>query len=166
MKHPMVLIIIILSSLLHGCVQSGNIKDEMGTQLKFNQTGRFKIAQFTVIHRNPSSAYNQKNLNVISNILSEEKPDLVIYTGDIVANGPARKGWIDVTKPLTGAGIPWTVTLGNHDDEADMTRDQIYDLLQTLPGFAGIKGSSGVSGTGNYVIPVVSATSEKTAALI
>jgi len=159
-------IIFLTMSLLIGCVQHEKTQVEMGTPLKFNPSGRFKIAQFTDIHWKPSSENNQANLNLIQLVIEEEMPDLVIYTGDIVTEGPSLKGWIDVTKPLVDADIPWTVTLGNHDDEADMTRDQIYDLLLTLPGFVGIKGPAHLSGTGNYVLPVISSSSDRIAAVI
>lgn len=159
-------LIIIITLFLFGCTHnSGEKKEEKTQQLRFNGQGTFRIAQFTDIHWDPSSENNTKNLETIRMVLAAEQPDLIILTGDIVTAGPAAKGWADLARPLSESGIPWTVTLGNHDDEADMSREQIFDLLTGLPRFAGTKGPD-ISGTGNYVLQVLHHTSEQPAALI
>lgn len=153
--------------LLHACSPAETkTEDAEGPQLKFKTDGTFKIAQFTDIHWDPASENNHKTIELIKLILQEEKPDLVIYTGDIVVRGPSENGWLDVTQPPSGSGVPWAVTLGNHDDESDWTRDQIFDLLLTLPHFIGSKGPEEISGTGNYFLPLLSAGSNDTAAVI
>jgi len=158
-------ILLIISLLLAGCTSPEGETQVDPTPLKFDASGKFKIAQFTDIHWNPASDKNHLTIENIRLVLKEEAPALIIYTGDIVTKGPSYQGWMDVTRPLVESGLPWAVTLGNHDDEADMTRDQIYDLLLTLPGFIGVKGPD-ISGTGNFVLPVKSAASDKTASLI
>jgi hypothetical protein len=65
---------------------------------------------------------------------------------------------------FTGAGVKFAVTLGNHDDEAEWSRTQIFDYLETLPGFTGEKGPGDITGTGNYMIRLASADKESTAA--
>ena len=162
-KHYFLLVAVML--LLYGCQTAVDSKKTSDSHvLQFNANGTFRIAQFTDIHWNPASENNHRTLENISRVLSEEKPDLVIYTGDIVTKAPCRDGWMDVTRPLVESGIPWAVTLGNHDDENDITREEIFDLLQTLPGFVGEKGPD-ISGTGNYVLPIQS-SSGNTEALI
>lgn len=166
---PTVLFVLLFVFAVFGLNCCKPLSEEMQgvcASLKFNSSGTFRIAQFTDIHWDPASENNHKTLEIIRLVLEEEKPDLVIYTGDVVTNGPSLKGWLDVTKPLIDSGIPWAVTLGNHDDEAEVTRKQIFELLVTLPGFAGIEGPSDIPGTGNYVLPVLSSSSDKTAALI
>jgi 3',5'-cyclic AMP phosphodiesterase CpdA len=139
--------------------------EEKTPELRFNQQGTFRIAQFTDIHWNPTSENNPKNLETIRMVLESEKPDLVILTGDIVTAGPAAKGWTELGGALSESGIPWAVTLGNHDDEADMNREQIFALLTGLLGFVGSEGPD-ISGTGNYVLQVLHHASEQPAALI
>ncbi len=158
-------VLLAISLLFSGYASSAGETERGPTPLKFNSSGKFKIAQFTDIHWNPASENNHLTIENIRLVLKEEAPALVIYTGDIVTKGPSYQGWMDVTRPLVESGLPWAVTLGNHDDEADMTRDQIYDLLLTLPGFIGVKGPE-ISGTGNFVLPLKSAASDKTASLI
>jgi hypothetical protein len=160
------IMLLLVISQIYSCKPSVEEVQGIGTSLRFNSSGTFKIAQFTDIHWNPASENNHKTLEIIRLVLEEEKPDLVIYTGDIVTKGPSLKGWLDVTKPLVDSEISWAVTLGNHDDEAEVTREQIFELLVTLPGFVGIEGPADIPGTGNYVLPIMSSTSDKTAALI
>ncbi len=138
---------------------------DSGPVLKFSSDGTFKIAQFTDIHWNPASENNHKTLENIRHIIETEKPDLIVYTGDIVTSGPSLNAWLEVTAPPREAGIPWAVTLGNHDDEHEVTRDEIFDLLITLPGFAGEKGPD-ISGVGNYLLEIAGANDSHTAALI
>ena len=52
------------------------------------------------------------------------------------------------------AGIPFAVTMGNHDAE-NMDEDSIYDYLGKSRLFIGEKGPECLSGTGNYVLPVL-----------
>jgi hypothetical protein len=158
-------VVLVFSLLFTGYSSSAAETQSGPAPLKFNASGKFKIAQFTDIHWNPASDKNHLTIENIRMVLKEEAPSLVVYTGDIVTKGPSYQGWMDVTRPLIESGIPWAVTLGNHDDEADMTRDQIYDLLLTLPGFIGVKGPD-ISGTGNFVLPLQSSNSDDTKALI
>jgi hypothetical protein len=166
---PRVLLVFLFTFAVFGLNSCKPLAEEVqgvGASVRFNSSGTFRIAQFTDIHWDPASENNHKTLEIIRLVLEEEKPDLVIYTGDIVTKGPSLQGWLDVTKPLVDAGIPWAVTLGNHDDEAEVTRVQVFELLVTLTGFVGISGPADLPGTGNYVLPIKSSSSDKTAALI
>lgn len=152
--------------LIAGCQSQQPASDTPAAPLlKFNTEGTFKIAQFTDIHWNPASENNHKTLEIIRMVIETERPDLIVYTGDIVTRGPSINAWMEVTAPPREAGIPWAVTLGNHDDEHEVTRDEIFDLLITLPGFAGEKGPD-ISGVGNYLLPVAASTGDETRALI
>ena len=57
--------------------------------LKFNKNGEFKIVQFTDVHfkyGNPASDIALKRIN---EVLDAERPDLVVFTGDVVYAAPA-----------------------------------------------------------------------------
>lgn len=131
--------------------------------LKFNKEKTFKIAQFTDIHWDHNSENCPKTIETIEYVLKVEKPDLAILTGDIVTASPAAKGWAVVAEPFIKARIPWTVTLGNHDAEPGISRDEIFELLQSFPYFVGSKGND-LSGCGNYILPVKSSKGKKVAA--
>lgn len=62
----------------------------MAQSLKFGTDGKFKIAQFTDIHYNGSDA-SKAALKVIDNILTQDRPDLIVLTGDIIWGPPPRR---------------------------------------------------------------------------
>ncbi|MGQ8336999.1 PA14 domain-containing protein [Sunxiuqinia sp. A32] len=133
--------------------------------LKFNKDHTFKIAQFTDLHWENTSPGIQKTIQTIKTVLSEEKPDLAILTGDIVTAVPAEDGWRALSQIFAEFQVSWAVTLGNHDGEPDITREQIFDLLEEQPYFIGSKGPE-LYGCGNYALPVKSSTDDATAAVI
>lgn len=130
-----------------------NTANETATSLRF-KNGRLKIAQLTDVHWEPGSDVSEKNQETILKVLENEKPDVVIMTGDVVTDKPAMEGWRKVVGMLEKAGVPFAVTMGNHDAE-NMSEDSIYDYLSESPLFIGRKGPECLSGTGNYVIPVL-----------
>ena len=92
------------------------------TVLKFNQDKKFKIVQFTDTH----VIYEDKRCNEamerMNEVLDAEKPDFVIYTGDLIFGRPAKESLLQAVEPVVSRGIPFGVTWGNHDDEQDMNR--------------------------------------------
>lgn len=109
----------------------------VGSDIKFNESGRFKIAQFTDIHYKPGLPESEPSVDLIKYILETEKPDLVVFTGDIVVGTPVSAGWKAILAPVTEAGLPFAFTPGNHDDEHDLNRKQIFSLLKDYPGYLG-----------------------------
>ena len=81
--------LLIILSLVLGCLQPGYTQKPV---LKFNKDGKFKIVQFTdvhYIHGNPKSAVSLERIN---EVLDAEKPDLVLFTGDVIYGQPAEEG--------------------------------------------------------------------------
>jgi 3',5'-cyclic AMP phosphodiesterase CpdA len=102
--------------------------------LHYNKDGKFKIVQIAdthVIPENANSAITLKNLEVV---LDAEKPDFVIHTGDIVYGRPASEAAHLVFDNLVRRGIPFAVTLGNHDGEFDLSREELLNLICSFDG--------------------------------
>ena len=135
------------------------------TELKFNDKGEFKIIQFTDLHFSFPSTKNDTTLMTIRTIAEIEKPDLLIFTGDVVTDIPAREGWYKLGHTLEQIGIPWTITLGNHDDEPSIGRGEIFDLVRNMPYFIGEKGPE-ITGYGNYVLRILGRNSGKPAGIL
>jgi hypothetical protein len=133
--------------------------------LKFNSKNRFKIVQFTDIHFRGDSYRSDSALVLMQKVVEREKPDLLVLTGDVVCSENAKKAWLQFSQFMVGLQVPWAVTLGNHDPEYEMTSKQIIDFLEGLPYCVTESGPSKISGNGNYVLPIKSAKSHKTAAL-
>lgn len=101
----------------------------------------------------------------MESVLDAEKPDFVIFTGDIAAT-PVKGCWKTVSKPVIDRKIFWSYVNGNHDEEYDMDRSEIIKFLQTLPYFIGENGDENISGYGNFTIELNENNSDKIAAVL
>lgn len=133
--------------------------------LKFNSDKKFKIVQFTDVHwvtGNPETKVSEERMN---EVLDAEKPDLVVFTGDFVTGEPAAKGIKELLAPTLSRNLPFAVVYGNHDDEQDMTRKEIYEFMKDIPGNLTLT-TEGISGVSNYVLPLKSSESDKESAVL
>jgi predicted MPP superfamily phosphohydrolase len=154
---PFLAVVFLLASVLFAGAQGKS-------KLHFNTDGTFKIVQFTDIHFKPGVPESQPSLELIRYILETEQPDLVAFTGDNVTGRPAADGWKAVLKPVVEASVPFAVTLGNHDDEHDLSRQQIRELLKNIPGYVGKKPDA-KSDFGDYLVKVNAENKEENALL-
>jgi predicted phosphodiesterase len=126
--------------------------------LKFNN-GKFKIVQFTDLHwiadKQHASA-NDSTLQLIKYVINTEKPDFVVFTGDVIVSGGAAKAWKEVTQPLADLKVPFAVTFGNHDTETDISKEQALAIIQTNPYNLTYSAGKGIDGVGNCALPVKS----------
>ncbi len=102
-------------------------------KLVFNQDSTFKIVQFTDMHYQHGNPKSDTTLLSIGRVLDAEKPNLIVFTGDIVTSQPVEVGWNTITKFAIDRQIPFAVTLGNHDDEQGVTRSDLADLIIQYP---------------------------------
>ena len=98
-------------------------------ELKFGADKTFKIVQFTDVHW----IYNDSRSDIagerMNEVLDAEKPDFVIYTGDLIFGKPAKESLLKALEPVISRKIPFAVTWGNHDDEQGMSRQELFDLI-------------------------------------
>lgn len=102
-------------------------KDENGNWY-FTTDGDFKVMQLTDIHIGGgfmSKTVDEKALNAVAAMVTKEKPDLVIATGDIAFPVPYSAGTFNncsgakaFANLMESLGVYWDVTFGNHDAEA------------------------------------------------
>ena len=81
-------------------------------KLKCNNHGSFRIVQFTDTHFGESYIGDYLTLSMMNNILDEEKPDLVVLSGDIISgytwNGKAdwfEDLWHKIVEPIITRNI-------------------------------------------------------------
>jgi hypothetical protein len=134
--------------------------------LRFSEHGTFKIVQFTDIHFQYNSYRSDSALMMIKRAVEEEKPDLVVLTGDVVCSKDTRRAWLTLAQPFIEAKVPWAVTLGNHDIEYELTGEQIMETITDLPYSLTASGPDDVSGSGNYMLKIRSSKSPETEALL
>ncbi|MFD0620827.1 metallophosphoesterase family protein [Paenibacillus sp. GCM10027629] len=141
----------------------------MRKQLKFREDGTFKIVQFTDTEFCNGGDDELKMEAMMRRVLEDEEPDLVVYTGDVIASG----GCADVAQAFRNAAaipeemeIPWAAVFGNHDSEAaNVTREQLHALQLTHKYCYAKPDPPNVHGVGNYVLTIHDDTQQPAAAL-
>uniref|UniRef100_UPI003217EEB2 metallophosphoesterase family protein n=1 Tax=uncultured Draconibacterium sp. TaxID=1573823 RepID=UPI003217EEB2 len=154
-------VIMIMFSLLSW--DQGNISTPV---LRFNDDGKFKIVQFTDIHYQYNSYRSDSALAIVNTVIKNEKPNLVVFSGDVVCSKNTRLAWESFSKVMIEAKVPWAAVLGNHDIEYEMTGKQIMEQIEGLPYNLTVNGPDNISGNGNYVIEIRSSNNSKTAAVL
>ena len=154
-------------------------KDEKGNWY-FVADRDFKIMHLTDIHIGGgfmSKDVDEKALNAVAAMVTKEKPDLVIATGDITFPVPYRAGTFNnhsgikaFANLMESLGVYWDVTFGNHDAEAYSCFDREavaefyeneeykYCLFQA--------GPEDVDGYGNHTVEVKNSEGVITQAII
>lgn len=133
----------------------------------FTTDREFKVLQLTDIHIGGGFMSFKKDymaLNAVALMITAERPDLVIVTGDIAYPVPFQSGSFNnlaATKVfaslMQSLGVYWTVALGNHDAEAYSyyTRDKIAEYYASgLDYCLFTRGPADIAGEGNQVIEV------------
>ena len=146
----------------------------------FTTDDDFKIMHLTDIHIGGgflSKDVDEKALNAVATMVTKEKPDLVIATGDISFPVPYDAGTLNnysgakaFANLMESLGVYWDVTFGNHDAEAYSyfdreslgefyeNEDYKYCLFQS--------GPEDVDGFGNHTIEIKNSEGIITQAII
>ena len=154
-------------------------KDENGNWY-FTTDRDFKIMQLTDIHIGGgfmSKTVDEKALNAIATMITKEKPDLVIATGDIAFPIPYRAGTFNnnsgikvFANLMENLGVYWDVTFGNHDAEAYSyyDREAVAELYsnEEYKHCLFQAGPEDVDGYGNHTIEVKNSKGIITQAII
>lgn len=133
--------------------------------LQFDEHKQFKIAQFTDTHFFKGGPRSPEVLENIRAVMEAEQPNLVVLTGDIVTGRKKEQhsieSWQILTDLLIEYQVPYAIAFGNHDDEAEVSREELLDYLSKRP-FCLISDEGGeeVQGSGNYVLPVYNSRDE------
>lgn len=135
------------------------------TELKFNSNNKFKIVQFTDVHWKYGNPASDEAGERMAEVLDAEKPDLVVFTGDVIFAKPAREGLDKALEATISRGIPFAVTWGNHDDEQDLKRAELSAYIANKPGNL-TSTVEGITGVTNYTLTIKSANGKGDAAII
>lgn len=134
-------------------------------ELRFSGTGKFKIVQFTDCHTLPGDARSARVEECVNKVLDCEKPNLVIFTGDIVTGKPADEGLRKVLELVSKRDIPFAFTFGNHDDEQGLSRMELFNAIKEIPHNL-TSTTPGLHGVTNYLLPIKSHDGRSTARVL
>lgn len=135
--------------------------------LRFRPDGTFRIVQVTDTHEGPVA--DPRTAAFLAALLDDQRPDLVVHTGDLVASDLASRDdlWraLDhVVRPMEARGLPWLVALGNHDEDhtwrTGVDARALLDRCRAYPCNRNEPGPEGVSGAGNMHALVLGASGD------
>ena len=131
------------------------------TVLRFREDGTFKI----MLIADPQDDENLEETTtaIMNEALDQYAPDLVIYLGDnTVADGyENQKTAIEaVTKPVVDRGIPFAIVFGNHDEEHDVSKEELLEIYRSL-GCLTYDAVPEMHGCGTCNLPILASDSDK-----
>lgn len=175
----------------HITVRRGAHIDPYKPKPRVKDNGKFKIMQLADLHLSTGvghcrdavpDEYNggkceadPRTLDFVVKLIEEEKPDLVVLSGDQV-NGdsaPDAQSVRGLCKPhghvnanlckaiykyaqlLIKYKIPYVSIFGNHDDEGTLSRETQMAMIEQLPYSLSRAGPADIDGVGNYYIEVL-----------
>lgn len=114
----------------------------------------FKILQITDTQLYMLPGDNKKALELTKELVTEEKPDLVVLTGDNVS--ALFTDWLidDVIDCMESLGVPWAPVYGNHDGEGKADLKWQGEQFMKAEHCLYQPGPSNLTGEGNYIINV------------
>lgn len=142
-------------------------KDENGYPT-FTTDKELKVLQLTDVHIGGGYLSSKKDslaMNAVASMITAEKPDLVVVTGDVSYPVPFQAGTFNNLSSarifaalMESLGVYWTLGYGNHDTEAYSyyAREDLSDLYTDEAYTYCIfeNGPEDVDGYGNQVINV------------
>ncbi|KAK9455163.1 Metallo-dependent phosphatase-like protein [Dipodascopsis uninucleata] len=159
-------------------IRLGGKQDLPAVKLRAGSQGRFKIIQVADLHFSTGpgkcmdpypieTAYNcvadARTLSFVNRLLDEEKPNFAVLSGDqVFGDGApdAQTALFKAVAPFILRKIPFAITFGNHDDEGNLSREDMMEIVTRLPYSLAQSGPDIAKGVGNYYLSVLSPKSD------
>ncbi|MEG2614501.1 MAG: metallophosphoesterase family protein [Alistipes sp.] len=145
-----VFIFLLLGLTFCASAQKGNSASE----LTFRPDGHFRIMQLTDLHYTDSEQQSGHVPAMLVRLIEREKPDLIVLTGDLIYSTNAEKTIRHICGVIAKQGVPYAITLGNHDAEQGLTRAQVYQIVRTLPGCINATHNPELERQGTFLLPI------------
>lgn len=154
-RRFMISAVVMMASMFMGAIcpaygQKNEVR--IAKELKYRPDGKFKILQFADTHYISGDTRSKRALNNVIAMLDAEKPDFVIFTGDVIFGNPAEASAHEILQPLVDRGIPFAVALGNHDSDFELSRTEIFKVYRSVPGNVNTPDDLGLHGCSNDIL--------------
>ncbi len=132
------------------------------TIAKYNADGSisdadFKIMTATDLHLGvPGAELNNKSLQKLMDRIKDERPDLVIFTGDVVLSDCQQIDAVQLSMLMEKTGVYWAYVFGNHEarEEKEYFKYLLYKGLSYCPHCLDLFGDPALYGYGNFAIHI------------
>ena len=142
-----------------------NANAKVGDKLSFNADGKFKIMQ--VADLQDDEILNGVAKDFLKKAVAEEKPDLIVLTGDNTAGYACKVGIKAIDNSLSKsavkqfmsifeeAGVPVAMVFGNHDDDdTKTTKEDLLAMYQKYDCFVSYDADPSLYGCGTHNLPI------------
>lgn len=118
----------------------------------------FKILVTTDLHLCDDWELINKSLSMLAKHVEAEKPDLILFTGDVVLTDHQQVDCIQFGRFMEKMGIYWAYVFGNHEARAEKEYHKYFMLknLTSFPHCLSKFGDSSLFGYGNFFINILS----------
>ncbi|MCR5150850.1 MAG: metallophosphoesterase [Clostridiales bacterium] len=138
-------------------------KDESSVTIaKFGDDGKigdgdFKILSATDFHFSTNASLNVRSCEQLCRRIEEQKPDLVVFTGDIIQGKYQQVDAVKFARMMDKTGVYWCYCFGNHEtrEEKGFYKWLILKSLSCGKRSLCLHGKKELFGFGNYNINIM-----------
>lgn len=134
---------------------------------KFNEDGSidnsdFKILSTTDMHTDEDYDLNDKTYDRLFKQIRDNKPDLVILTGDCIQSKYQQIDAIQFAQMMEEIGVYWVYVFGNHEarEEKEYHKYLLFKSLVDFPHCLSKFGNPDLFGYGNFIINIMNSETE------
>ncbi|MCF0166395.1 MAG: metallophosphoesterase family protein [Bacteroidales bacterium] len=151
MKHFS--IVFTLITLLFLSCPAAAIEVKKKTDLSYREDGTFKIVQFTDLHLVRNMEKNRRCLSNLDYVMEQEKPDLIVITGDLIFDSHPKQILDSLAVVLRKYDTPYAIVFGNHDCEQGLGNEELLKHI-SKESLCLSRSTIGVSGDPNFDLVV------------
>lgn len=129
---------------------------------KYDEDGQiseddFVILAFTDLHFEDDTQLRDKTIGMMIRNIEDVKPDLVVFTGDIILSNHQQIDGVRFAQLFEEMGVYWTFVFGNHEARAEKEYHK-YFLMKNMSQYEHCLtkfGPSELFGYGNHIINIM-----------
>ena len=129
---------------------------------KFNPDGSYDNSDFRILcttdlHLDDDYGLNDRTLQHLADQIADLKPDLVVFTGDVILSEFQQIDAIQFAAMMEQMGVYWTYVFGNHEarEEKGPFKYLLYKSLIDSPYCLCKYGNPDLFGFGNFTVNIM-----------